>query len=175
MPDHPIRRGRHLAIRHVRGHQVVAEIVSPSNKDRKDHVRALAQKVIRSLEVCIDVLLIDVLPTMVHDAGGLHAAVWRWLDTAACEPPAERPLMMVSSIGDGEEPRAFLESVTVGQRLIDMLLFLTTERYVNVPLEPTDRTTYQGMPEFWRRVREQSPAEDGPSECGSRTSRIAER
>jgi hypothetical protein len=163
-PRYPIRRGRHLVIRHVSGHQVVAlvEIVSPSNKDRKAHVRELAQKVVGSLEAGVHVLLIDLLPATPHDPGGMHAAVWRWFDTAAYEPPADRPLTLVSYAWDGEEPQAFLEPVAVGRPLIDMPLFLTPERYVNVPLEPTYRAAYQGMPEFWRNVIEQAPP-TGPS------------
>ncbi len=164
-PRLPIRRGRHLVIRHVSGHHVVAlvEIVSPSNKDRKDHVRELAQKVVRSLEAGLHVLLIDLLPATAHDPGGLHAAVWRWFDTAAYAPPADRPLTMASYVWDGVEPRAFLEPVSVGQPLIDMPLFLTAQRYVNVPLEATYRAAYQGMPEFWRNVLEQPPSAAGPS------------
>jgi hypothetical protein len=105
-PRHPIRRGRHLVVRHISGHQVVAlvEIVSPSNKDRKIHVRELAQNVVRSLESGVHVLLIDLLPPSPHDPGGLHAAVWRWFDTASYEPPVDRPLTLVSYAWDGEEP-----------------------------------------------------------------------
>ena len=164
-PRHSTRRGRHLVIRHVSGHHVVAliEIVSPANKDRKAHVRELAQKVVRSLEAGVHVLLIDLLPATAHDPGGLHAAVWRWFDTAAYEPPVDRPLTLVSYAWDGEEPRAYLQPVSVGQPLIDMPLFLTAERYVNVPLEPTYGTAYHGMPEYWRNVIEQSPPDAAPS------------
>src|SRR5207302_67718 len=132
-PRRSTRRGRHLVVRHLSGHRVVAliEIVSPSNKDRKAHVRELAEKVVRSLEAGVHVLLIDLLPPTPHDPGGLHAAVWRWFDTAPYEPPADRPLTLVSYAWDGEEPQAFLEPVAVGRPLIDMPLFLTAERYVN--------------------------------------------
>jgi hypothetical protein len=164
-PRRPIRRGRHLVVRHVSGHHVVAlmEIVSPSNKDRKAHVQELAQKVVRSLEAGIHVLLLDLLPPTPRDPGGLHGAVWRWFDTAAYQPPADRPLTLVSYAWDGEEPEAFLEPVAVGRPLIDMPLFLTAERYVNVPLEPTYRAAYQGMPEFWRNVLEQDPSAPAPT------------
>jgi hypothetical protein len=165
-PRHPVRRGRHLVIRHISGHHVVAliEIVSPANKDRKAHVREMADKVVRSLEAGIHLLLIDLLPPTAHDPGGLHAAVWRWFDTATYVAPTDRPLTLVSYAWDGEEPEAFLEPVSVGQTLIDMPLFLTAERYVNVPLERTYCTAYQGMPEFWREVIEQTPPDTGPRE-----------
>jgi hypothetical protein len=44
-----------------------------------------------------------------------------------------------------------------------MPLFLTAERYVNVPLEATYQAAYRGMPEFWRNVIEQRPNESGPA------------
>jgi hypothetical protein len=53
--------------------------------------------------------------------------------------------------------------VAVGRRLIDMPLFLTAERYVNVPLERTYQAAYQGMPEFWRGVLEQTPPDGEPA------------
>jgi hypothetical protein len=158
-PRRPSRRGRHLVIRHLSGHQVVAliEIVSPSNKDRKQHVRDLTEKVVRSLEAGVHVLLLDLLPPGRHDPGGLHGAVWAYFDTAAYQPPADSPLTLVSYLWDGAEPEAYIEPTAVGRTLVDRPLFLTAERYVNVPLEATYQTAYQGMPGFWREVLEQPP------------------
>jgi hypothetical protein len=51
-------------------------------------------------------------------------------------------------------PKAYLEPTAVGRPLIDVALFLTPERYVYVPLEPTYQTAYRGMPEYWRNVIE---------------------
>ena len=152
-PRRSSRRGRHLVVRHISGHQVVAliEIVSPSNKDRKQHVRDLAEKVARSLEAGVHVLLLDLLPPGPHDPGGLHGAVWTYFDTAAYEPPADSPLAMVSYVWGGSEPTA------VGRALLDRPLFLTAQRYVNVPLEATYQAAYRGMPQFWREILEQPP------------------
>jgi hypothetical protein len=166
-PRRPTHRGRHLVIRHLSGHHVVAlvEIVSPSNKDRRAHVRELAEKVVRSLESGVHVLLIDLLPVTAHDPSGLHGAVWAYFDTTPYEPPADGPLTLASYAWDGSEaePQAFVEPVAVGQPLIDMPLFLTPQRYINVPLESTYLSAYRGMPEFWRQVIEQAgPATDSP-------------
>lgn len=163
-PRHPRRRGRHLVVRHISGHQVVAlvEVVSPSNKDRKAHVQELAQKIVRSLEAGIHVLILDLLPSTPHDPRGMHAAVWHWFDTAPYAPAADRPLTLVSYAWDGEEPQAFLEPTAVGRALIDMPLFLTPDRYVNVPLERTYLAAYHGMPAFWRQILEQPPSAAGP-------------
>jgi hypothetical protein len=151
---------RHLVVRHISGHAVVAllEIVSPSNKDRPAHVRELAEKVVRSQESGVHVLLLDLLPPTSHVPHGLHGAVWAYFDTTRYEPPADGPLTLASYAWAGQEPQAFLEPVAVGQPLIDMPLFLTPERYVYVPLEATYQAAYRGMPEFWRDVLEQPPA-----------------
>lgn len=157
-PRRPTRRGRHLVVRHLSGHQVVAlvEIVSPSNEDRKAHVRELAEKVVRSLEAGVHVLLIDLLPAGAHDPQGLHGAVWSYFDTVGYVPPTDGPLTLVAYAWDDSEPEAFIEPTAVGRVLIDMPLFLTTERYVNVPLEPTYLAAFRGMPRFWRDVLEQN-------------------
>ena len=150
------RRGRRLVIRHVSGDQVVAvlEIVSPSNKDRKAHVRDLAEKVVRSLESDVQVLLIDLLTPTRHDPDGLHGAIWSYFDATPYHPPGDAPLTLASYVWQGEEPRAFVEPVAVGQALIDMPLFLSRGRYVNVPLEGTYMSAYADMPERWRGVLE---------------------
>src|SRR5262249_31437657 len=83
-PHRPASLRRHIAIRHITGHRVVAliEVVSPSNKDRRAHVRELAEKVVRNLESGVHVLLLDLLPPGTHDPHGLHGAVWAYFDTA---------------------------------------------------------------------------------------------
>jgi hypothetical protein len=155
-PRRPTSLRRHVAIRHITGHRVIAliEVASPSNKDRKAHVRELAEKVVLTLESGVHVLLLDLLPPGPHDPHGLHGAVWAYFDTAVYEPPPDGPLTLASYAWDGGEPAAFLEPTAVGRPLIDMPLFLTPERYVNVPLEATYTAAYRGMPQFWRDVLE---------------------
>ncbi len=154
------RRGRHLVIRHLSGHQVIAliEIVSPANKDRKAHVRELAEKVVRSLETGIHILLLDLLPPGSHDPQGLHSVIWSYFDTATYSPPSAEPFTLASYMWNGLEPTVFLEPVALAQSLIDMPLFLTAERYINVPLETTYLAAYRGLPSFWRGVIEQGSA-----------------
>ncbi len=51
----------------------------------------------------------------------------------------------------------------MGKALKDMPLFLTAERYVNVPLEATYQSAYRGMPRLWREVLErEEPPEQEP-------------
>lgn len=42
----------------------------------------------------------------------------------------------------------------MGSPLIDMPLFLTTDRYVNIPLEATYTAAYRGVPAKYKRVLE---------------------
>jgi hypothetical protein len=54
----------------------------------------------------------------------------------------------------------YLEHLAVDAPLPEMPLFLTPDRYVNVPLEPTYQAAYRGLPAFWREVLER-PAPPG--------------
>jgi hypothetical protein len=159
-PRRLARRSRQLVVRHITGHQVVAlvEIGSPSNKDRSVHVRELAEKVVRSLKAGIHVLLLDLLPAGAHDPHGLHGAVWAYFDRAPYEPPQDNPLTLASYVWEGTEPKAYVEPAAVARPLIDMPLFLSADRYINVPLEATYGQAYSGMPEFWRKVIEEGPS-----------------
>lgn len=112
---------------------------------------------------CRHVLMLDLLPPGPQDPHGLHGAVCSYFDTTPYGPPADGPLTLVSYAWDGTEPKAYIEPVAVNQALIEMPLFLTADRYVNVPLEPTYLTAYRGMPEFWRNVIEQGPSGAEPS------------
>ena len=109
-----------------------------------------------TLESGVHVLLLDLLPAGRHDPHGLHGAVGSYFDSAAYEPPGDGPLTLASYAWDKTEPAAYLEPTAVDQSMIDMPLFLTAERYVNVPLEATYQAAYRGMPRFWRDVLEQT-------------------
>ncbi len=148
-------RRRTLAIRHVTGHRLVAlvEIVSPSNKDRLEHVEEFAAKACSALELGIHLLLADLFPPGVHDPQGMHGAVWSLFDEAPYEVPAGEPLSLASYVAL-PRPNAYVKQAAVGTPLPDMPLFLRPDRYVNVPLESTYNAAFRGVPEFWRDVLE---------------------
>ena len=153
-----LTRRRSLAIRHVSGHRLVAliEIVSPGNKDRARHVAEFADKVAEALEVGVHVLLVDLLPPGNHDPAGMHGVIIQELESLAepYELPRNEPLTL-ASYSAGPPVEIYLEHLAVGGNLPDMPLFLTPDRYVNVPLEATYQSAYRGMPAFWREVLEQ--------------------
>jgi len=149
------RLRRTLAIRHVRGHRLVAllEIVSPANKDRAEHVQEFVGKAVATLEHGIHLLLIDPLVPGPHDPHGMHAAVWEHFDDEPFEPPADEPLTL-ASYNAGPSPDAWVEHAAVGGVLPVMPLVLRGDRYVQVELESTYQAAYRGFPAFWREVLE---------------------
>jgi len=156
------RQGRHLVVRHSSGHEVVAliEIVSPSNKDRRDSVRDFTDKAVRTLHAGVQLMLLDLQPPSRFDPLGMHGAIWAHFDTQPVEMQPDFPLMLASYATTDPDPTAYLEPTAVGRDLIDMPLFLNPERYINAPLQATYDRAYRGMPAFWRDVvegREESP------------------
>ncbi len=153
-----LERRRTLAIRHVSGHRLVAllEIVSPSNKDRAQHVEEFAAKAASAIQQHVHLLLVDLFPPGLHDPRGFHAEIVQRLRPSQ-EPydlPTEKPLTL-ASYAAGPRVEVYLEHLAVGDALPQMPLFLRPDRYINVPLDETYQAAYRGMPEFWRDVLEQ--------------------
>jgi hypothetical protein len=152
---------RTLAIRHISGHRLVAllEIVSPANKDRREHVEAFARKAVEALEAEVHLLLVDLFPPGPHDPSGMHGVI-RSLLQGSDEPydlPPDEPLTL-ASYAAGTEVEIYLEHLALGAPLPEMPLFLNPDRYVGAPLEATYAAAYRGMPAFWRNVLEARPS-----------------
>jgi len=152
-----LARRRTLAVRHVTGHRLVAilEILSPANKDRKEHLQAFAEKVASALDFGVHVLVVDLFPPGRHDPQGIHGVIRHELDLSeeAYDLPPDEPLTLVSYAAEtGVE--VYLEHLAPGGVLPDMPLFIRPDRYVGVPLESTYQAAYSGMPQFWRNVLE---------------------
>ena len=159
----PANGGRRtLAIRHVRGHCLIAmvKIVSPANKDRLESVDEFVAKTVEALDVGVHVLLLDLLPPGRLDPRGLHGAVWNQFDEGPYDLPVAE-LLTLASFNAGPQVKAFLEHLAVGGTLAEMPLFLHAERYVPVPLEATYQAGYLGVPAFWRNVLEGREAPAG--------------
>lgn len=156
----PKGKRRTIAIRHVGGHRVVAlvEIVSPANKDRKQHVTSFVNKMVAALELGIHILLIDLFPPGTHDPNGMHGAVWdRFEPNEDNTTPDDRPFALASYTG-GKPVKAYASFVALGDALPAVPLFLTAEKFVTLELEPGYTEAYSGMPEFWRKVIEKRSA-----------------
>jgi hypothetical protein len=152
-------RRRTLAIRHVSGHRLIAllAIVSSANKDRAQSVEEFVNKAVGALNAGVHVTLIDVWPPGSCDPEGMHGVIHQRLDWSGERydlPPAE-PLTL-ASYAAGLEVDVYLEHLAIGAALPAMPLFLSRDRYINVPLESTYLAAYAGMPGFWRNVLEGS-------------------
>ena len=148
-------RRKTLAIRHVSDHRIVAllEIVSSANKDRKEHVDDLLNKLEDALTHGIHVLVVELFPPGNSDPQGLHSALWERLGDEPEDPPTEEPLLLASYVAD-TQIRAYLEHIAVGSLLPEMPLFLDPEYYVKTPLEATYQTAWRGTPDVWREMLE---------------------
>jgi hypothetical protein len=152
-----LARRRSLAIRHVSGHRLIAliEIVAPANKDRARHAEEFVAKVVSALDEGVHVLVIDLFPPGSRDPHGLHEIIMQRLGQSD-EPydlPTEEPLTL-ASYASGPQIDAYVEHAAVEAVLPEMPVFLRPNRYIDVPLEPTYRSAYGGMPAFWRNVLE---------------------
>ncbi len=138
-----------VAIYHTSGDRVVAflEIVSPGNKLSQLTVRQLLDKLSNALEQSRHLLVIDLHPPGRHDPDGLHAAFWGTTPGVTSDQP-----LSVAAYRADTCPTAYFEPLAAGDILPDMPLFLTPDRYVNVPLEATYQAAWRGVPQRWKRV-----------------------
>jgi hypothetical protein len=155
MNDYVLKR-RTIIIRHNSGDRIVAlvEIVSPGNKSARHAINSFVEKAQEALFRGYHLLIVDLFPPGPRDPDGIHGAIWSGLSDAPFTLPPGESLTLVA-YSAGERKKAYIEPTAVGQALIDMPLFLTPDRYVNVPLEATYEAAYRGVPRKWKAVLEQ--------------------
>jgi hypothetical protein len=149
-------RRRRIAIRHTTGDRVVAllEIVSPGNKGSSDAAEQFVDKAAAALHAGYHLMLLDLFPPGPFDPRGMHGKLWGSLG-GEYVPPAGKPLTLAAyATGGGGPVDCYVEPTAVGTELLEMPLFLSTERYINVPLEETYRAAYVGVPKRWKQVIE---------------------
>lgn len=147
------RKKSSVVIRHVSGDRIVAvvEIVSPGNKSGLHAFKAFAEKACDLLESRIHLLIVDPFPPGRRDPQGIHAAIWAETADDTFELPKGRPLTL-AAYECGLQTRAYVETIAVGDILPGMPLFLDAEPHIDVPLEATYETAFNGMPQRWREV-----------------------
>jgi hypothetical protein len=147
-------RRRRVAIRHTSGDRIVAllEIISHGNKEKQGAVEQFIDKAATALDQGLHLQVIDLFPPGPFDPNGMHGALWSRLG-GRYELPPDKPLTLAAYAAAGAVT-CYVEPTSVGTMLVDMPLFLTPGRYVNVPLERTYLAAYQGLPQRWKRVIE---------------------
>ncbi len=153
----PSRR-RRIVIRHASQDDAVAllEVVSPGNKDRRSSVDQFVGKAVAALRDGLNLQVIDLFRPGRFDPGGLHATIWAELG-GDFDPPPDRPLTLAAYTAM-PAVSCYVEPSAVGMALADLPLFVTPDRYVNVPLEATYMAAYAGLPRRWTEVIEALPA-----------------
>jgi hypothetical protein len=154
MDDYTLKQ-RSMVIRHSSNHRIVAliEILFQGNKASRHAFRSLLEKVLAALAHGIHLLLIDLHPPTLRDPDGIHGAIWKELTGDLQEHSTEKPLTLVA-YSAGPVKTAYIEPIAVGDILPEMPLFLTSEQYINVPLEATYQAAYEGVPRFYREILE---------------------
>ena len=116
--------------------------------------RLYVTKTVAALQQGYHLLIVDLYPPTRHAPDGIHGAIWAEIDEAVPESTCpDRPLTLVA-YSAGVPPTAYVQPVGFGEMLPDMPLFLSPERYVDVPLEMTYCAAWRGMPQRWRRELE---------------------
>lgn len=159
--DYAVKR-RTIVVRHSSGDEIVAflEIVSPGNKSSRHAIESFANKAIEALYRGYHLLIVDLFPPGPRDPQGIHGVIWSEISDDPFELPQGEPLTL-AAYSAGPRKIAYIEPTAVGRELMDMPLFLTAERYVNVPLDATYQGAYRGVPRKWREVLE-APSSESP-------------
>ncbi len=149
-----VRKVDRVAVHHRHGHVVaVVEIVSPGNKASRSELRAFVEKSSELIMQGVHLLVIDLFPPSKRDPQGIHKAIWDEFEEKEFEMPPGKPLIL-ASYDAGPPPAAYVESMAVGDALVDMPLFLKPEFYVPAPLEATYQSTWSRFPAPMKRLLE---------------------
>lgn len=152
-PDLYAARSKTVVVRHRSKHQIIAmvELVSPGNKSNRHGIKSFVEKAVTALRAGIHLLIVDLFPPGPRDPQGIHKAIWDELIDNDFTLPEDKPLTVAAYSAD-QFPEAFIEPVTVGDRLPEMPLFLTPDVYIPTPLEATYCSAWDVFPSFWRDV-----------------------
>ena len=158
----PGRAPRSVAGRHGSGGRLVSLIgvVSPGNRDGRGKVAAFCDKVKAALRGEVHVLLIDLFPPTPLVPAGMHGAVAARFGLTYDPPPGE-PLTCAAYRSAGEATTSFVEPLAVGAAVPTMPLFLTADRYVNLPLAEGYAAAYGPTPAKYRRLLEDAGRHGG--------------
>ena len=151
----PVPQARRVSVRYGPTGSVVAliELVSPGNRDGRGKIEAFCEKIELALRGGVHVLLVDLFPPNALLPTGMHGAVADRFGGGYL-PPVGESLACVAYRAAGETRTSFVEPLAVGDPPPTMPLFLTPERYVNVPLADSYAAAYAPTSPATRQVLE---------------------
>lgn len=145
------RRNR-LAIRHASGDRLVAyiELLSSGNKLNQRALDRFLDKACSVIAQGVHLLIVDPYPPGKLDPHGIHASIWNEIDASApFQFPDSRRLTAVS-YHSVRPAVAYVEPLAIGLSLPIMPLFLDSQRYINLPLEPSYTAAFGAIPIQYR-------------------------
>lgn len=152
------RKQKTVTVRHVSGDRVaIVEIVSKGNKASRNALRAFVAKAAQLLDQQIHLLILDLHPPGRRDPDGIHGEIWQEIAGEEYTLPPDKPLTLAAYEAD-LSVKAYVKHAAVGDRLIDMPLFLNPGEPINIPLEATYSAAYAELPRRWKRVLEATSA-----------------
>lgn len=144
---------RTLAIHAANDDRIVAliEIVSAGNKSGSIPFDRFVEKARNCFAHQVNLLIVDLHRTTKRDPQGIHGAIMGDFNDDAYVAPADKRLTLVSYEA-GIPLNAYIQPVAPGDLLPSMPLFIERGRYVNVPLEQTYLTAFEGLPEHYQQL-----------------------
>lgn len=140
--DYYTQKANRVVIKHHLGKTVaIIEIVSPGNKDSQSAIRSFVQETVDFLRAGIHVLVIDLFPPTIRDPNGLHQLIW---DEMYEEPldAIDSDDRVLASFQASDSCIAYVDTVTVGDELPSMPLFIVDDLHVKVPLACTYQSSW---------------------------------
>ncbi len=134
------------------------EVMTPANQELKFIFKKIIDRLTESVQEGYHNLIIDIhLPGPCNPCG-THHAYWTRFNDVASSVSDDEPLGITSYRvnrlhGEGH-PTAFGQLTAVGQNLPVMPLFLTSDEYINLPLQDTYDEAWRGVPARWKTVLE---------------------
>ena len=149
------RKADRVVVRHKSDDEPVAviEIVSPGNKHSEWEFQRFRSKLESLMQNGVHLLVVDLIHPTPRDPVGFPVAFWGECQGRVPETTNEEPFTLTACRSDAS-PTGYFERLGVGAELPQMPLFLTPDRYVNVPLAVTYEAAWDGVPAEWKQIVE---------------------
>ncbi|MEM9701686.1 MAG: hypothetical protein AAF907_04515 [Planctomycetota bacterium] len=146
---------RRIAIRHSTGDRTVAliDLVSPGNRSSVSKITSFCNKVVTAIDGGVHVLLIDLFPPNGLLPSGMHGEIAGTFGVDY-DPPAGEPLTCAAYRAAANAATSFVEPLAVGAAPPTMPLFLTSHRYVELPLAPSYSEAFAPTAKKYRQILE---------------------
>lgn len=146
-------KANRIAIKHASNNETVAiiEIVSPGNKHSRRAFEDFTNKLYQLMTDGVHLLVVDLFRPTPRDPQGLPVALWGESNPQIPSATEKEPITLTSCCSDASKT-GYVELLNYGMALPEMPLFLTAERYVNVPLDATYAEAWRGVPEEWKEI-----------------------